>query len=57
MFIGLLNVCTIEGFGKSLVSKSKGPIKCLTLNNRPCQSRPTRANINSDETRVLSIYY
>ena len=31
-------------------SNSKGPIKCLTLNNQPCQARPTLVNINSDET-------
>ena len=31
MFIGSLSVCTIESFGESLVSNSKGPIKCLQL--------------------------
>ena len=50
MFIGLLNVCAIRSFGKSLVSNSKGPLKCLTLNNQPCQARPMVVNINSDET-------
>ena len=50
MFIGLLSVCTIGSFGESLVSNSKGPIKCVTLNNRPCQAIPTLVNINSDET-------
>ena len=50
MFIGLLNVCAIGSFGESLVSNSKGPLKCLTLNNQPCQARPMVVNINSDET-------
>ena len=54
MFIGLLSVCTIEDFGKSLVSNSKRPIKFLTLNNRPSQSRPKLVDLNSDETRVYS---
>ena len=44
-------VCTIRNFGKSLAFNSKRPIKCLkSLNNHPCQARPTVANINSDET-------
>ena len=50
MFIGLLSVCTIGSFGESLVSNSKGPIKCVTLNNRPCHAIPTLVNINSDGT-------
>ena len=28
----------------------KGSIKCVFLNNRPCQARPTLVNINSNET-------
>ena len=49
-FIGLLSICTIKGFVESLVSDSKGIIKCLTLNNRPCEARPTFVNVNSGET-------
>ena len=37
-------------FGDSIISNWKGPIKCLTLNNQPCQTRPNPVNINSDET-------
>ena len=48
--IGLLNACIIGSFGESLNYNSKRPIKCLTLNNRPCQARPILVNINSDET-------
>ena len=39
MFIGLLSACTKRRFGESLVWNSKGPIKCVTLNNRSCQAR------------------
>ena len=40
MFIGLLSACIIESFGKSLVSNSKRPKKCVSLKNEPCQPRP-----------------
>ena len=49
MFVGLLNFCTIQNFDKSLVSNSKGPIKCLTLNNQLCHARLALVNINSEE--------
>ena len=48
MFIGLLGVCTVRRFRKSFVSKSKGPVKYVSLNNHTCQARPTLVNINSD---------
>ena len=38
MFIGLLRACATEGFGESLASDSKGCIKWVSLNNRPCQA-------------------
>ena len=50
MFIGLLSVCTTGHFGESLVSYSKGSIKCVSLNNHPCQAKPTLVYKNSDET-------
>ena len=34
MCIGLLRVCTIGHFGKSLASDFKGPIKYVSLNNQ-----------------------
>ena len=40
-FIGLLRVCTIENFGKSLTFNSKRSIKCVFLNNQPRKARPT----------------
>ena len=48
VFIGSLSVCTIWCFGESLVSNSK--IKCVSLNNHPCQAKPTLTKINSEET-------
>ena len=48
MFLGLLSAFITERFGESLASNSKGCIKCLSLNNRPCQGRPTLININSN---------
>ena len=48
-FFTLLSVCRIR-FGESSVSNSKGPIKQVCLNNKPCQTRPTIVNINSGKT-------
>ena len=50
MLVGLLSFCTIGIFCESLVSISKGPIKCIFVDNHPCQARPTLVDINSDET-------
>ena len=35
IFIRLLSICTIRNFGESLAFNSKGPIKCVSLNNQP----------------------
>ena len=51
IFIGLLSVCTQVSFRGSLTPKE--PKKCLTLNSRPCQARPTLVNIDSDETLFI----
>ena len=48
MFIALLSVC-ITSFDGSFASDSKGSIKCMPLNNKPYQARPTFVDINSDE--------
>ena len=45
LFIALLSACTIGSFGASLASNCKKPLKFLSLNNQPCQTR----YINSDE--------
>ena len=44
MFIGLFNVYSIGSFRESLVSNSIKPIKCVFLNNHPCQARPRLVN-------------
>ena len=53
MFIGLLSACTMRNFDKSLISYSKEPIKCVSLNNRLCQARPTLVDINSNKTLFI----
>ena len=35
MFIELLSACVIGTFGESSASNSKGPTKCVSLNNQP----------------------
>ena len=50
MFIVLLSVYTIGCFAASLAPNYKEPIKCVSLNSKPCQTRPAIVNINSDET-------
>ena len=49
-FIGLLTTCIVESFGRWLASKSKGPIKHVSSNNRPCQARSTLVDINLNKT-------
>ena len=50
LLIRLLSVCTIWNFCESLYCNCKGPTKCVSLNNHPCQARTTLVNINLDET-------
>ena len=50
MFFRLLRVCTMKGFGESLVSNSKGPIKYVSLDNQSYQARPKLVHINSNQT-------
>ena len=50
MFIRLLLLYTAGAFGRPSASTSKGPIKCKSLKNRPCQAKPTLVDINSNET-------
>ena len=50
MFIELLlSTCTVGSIDASLASNSKESIKCVSLNNEPCQARPTPVNINSNQ--------
>ena len=55
MFIGLLSACTIRSFRESLAFDCKEPIKGISLDNPPCQTRPTLVDISSNET-LLSVY-
>ena len=50
MCIGLFSAFTIASLGESLVSNSKGRMKCESLNKRPCQVKPTFVNITSNES-------
>ena len=54
MFIGLLSICTIGNFSQPIVSNLNRLIKCVSLNNHPCQARSTLANINPDQTSFYS---
>ena len=40
MFIGLLSAVTKTSLSESLASTSERRIKCISLNNLPCQIRP-----------------
>ena len=51
ILIRLLSVCRISfGESKGPIINSKGPIKHVCLNNKPCQTRPTIVNISFDKT-------
>ena len=56
MFIGFLRASTVRSFGRSLDSNSKVPIKCLTLNDQPCQARLTPIDVNANETIFYPIF-
>ena len=36
-------------FVESLASNSKGHVKCASLNNQPCQARPTIVDIDLND--------
>ena len=55
IFIGLLSACTVVSFGESLAfSNFEGRLKCISLSNRPCQTRPTIVDISLNETLFYS---
>ena len=49
MFIGLLSTCKIGSFGEPLAFSFTGPIKCVFLNNHPCQAKPTIVKVNFNQ--------
>ena len=60
MLIRLQSPCTTGSFGESFASNSRGRIKCVSLNNRPCQDRPRLFDINSNKSLYypfISLYY
>ena len=50
MFFGLVSTCTIGGFRDLIASDLKELIKCISLNNQRCKTRPAINDINSSET-------
>ena len=50
MFIGLLSVCTMISFSKSVAFNSEGLIKCMSLSKQLCQASPTLVKLTSNET-------
>ena len=49
VFIAFLSDCRTESLVESLASNFKERIKCVSLNNPPCQVTPTLVKINSKE--------
>ena len=45
MFIGLLSACIIRCVGVSWASNYKEPIKCVSLNNKACQTSTCQYNL------------
>ena len=50
IFIGLLSASRTGCFVESLAYNPEGQIKCVSLNNRSNQARPTLFKINSNES-------
>ena len=50
MLIRLLSACTMWSFGELLAFNFKGSVKGLSLNSKPCQTRPKLVDISSIET-------
>ena len=48
--IRLLSLCTVGKFGESLAFNSKGPTKCVPINNQQFEARPTLVDIFSNKT-------
>ena len=53
--IGFLRIHTIGNLSESLLSNSEESIKCVSLNNQPCQARPTLVNVNSNKPLYYQI--
>ena len=55
LFFRLLSIWATGTFDSLLATNYKEPIKCVYLNNPPCQTRPTIVNINSGETLFIHL--
>ena len=49
-FIRLLSLYTVAKFGESLAFNSKGPTKCVPINNQQFEARPTLVGTFSNKT-------
>ena len=49
-FIRLLSLYTVGKFGESLAFNSKGPTKCVAINNQQFEARPRLVNTFSNNT-------
>ena len=49
-FIRLLSLYTVGKFGESLAFNSKGPTKCVAINNQQFEARPRLVNTFSNKT-------
>ena len=47
-----MSACTTGRLVESFASNSEGRIKCVPLNNRPCQARPTLVDIT-----LMKLFY
>ena len=52
IFIGLLSVWTTARLGEPSASNFERRIICVSLNNQPCQARPTLVDRDSNETLI-----
>ena len=49
-FIRVLSLYTVAKFGESLAFNSKGPTKCVPINNQQFEARPTLVDTFSNKT-------
>ena len=55
IFFVLLNFFEIVRIGVLLASNCKEPIKCISLNNQLCQTKPILVNFYFDETLPITV--
>ena len=55
MFFGLVSACTIGGFRDLIASDLKELIKCISLNNQRCKTRPAIIDLLIVLTRAVEV--